>query len=547
MSCVEKMGGSRAACLLRACLALCATVALLWYSPAEARRVALVIANSTYVNATPLPNPANDAGIVADAAAQAGFEVTTASDLTKADFEQALRDFRTKADGADVALIYYAGHGVESAGKNYLIPVDAKLADSRDLRLEAIELDLIMENLAKAQRQVIILDACRDSPFVTSWAGGQQTQQRGLAQSEMPGALIIYAATRGEVAVDGQGANSPFAEAIARWLPEPGLQLQLLGGKVTDAVVAATGGRQHPWTYSGLGGEDFFLVPGAQPSAPSLASARAATDDPRLLRAQMAYWHGAESQNTLEAYEDYLREYPDGFFVTTARTRIAALRQAGPRKPQQLAAASVAGQVSRTVSSPPAPPPKPAAAAPNPPPPAPRTANIFPQPSPPITGISSSPLDDGNHDLMPLPAMPPAPVFSNDAYPDCRESYQAVADPIGRVNEINRCLGLLADYATRVLNGFHVAMAAHKQEISDLYTKKVGGNAAYTPKSQKQFYDAMQQEFADSDPDGRHFADLRAAEARYNADFAYLKDRYCFSTGRCGGYPVPAGIAPAGK
>ncbi len=150
---------------LRVLAFLCFVLAALSPDPALARRAALVIGNGQYPNANFLKNPANDAQLIADSARKAGFDVVMLVDLNMRDFEAALRDFRTKADGAEVAMIYFAGHGIENAGKNWLLPVDAKLLESRDLRFEAIELDSLLETLQGAHLRMVVLDACRNNPL----------------------------------------------------------------------------------------------------------------------------------------------------------------------------------------------------------------------------------------------------------------------------------------------------------------------------------------------------------------------------------------------
>lgn len=139
---------------------------LLAPSDAEARKVALVIGNGDYANTGRLVNPANDIKIIAASARQAGFDdVTIAADLAVNDFQKAMRDFRAKADGAEVAMVYYAGHGIEAQGKNWLIPTDAQLKSDLDLPYEAINLDRLMESVSGAQIRMVVLDSCRNNPF----------------------------------------------------------------------------------------------------------------------------------------------------------------------------------------------------------------------------------------------------------------------------------------------------------------------------------------------------------------------------------------------
>lgn len=230
------------------------------------RRVALVIANGSYASTSRLENPANDGRIVADSLRKAGFaSVDLKTDQSLPAFQQSLREFRAKADGADVALVYYAGHGIEGQGKNWLIPTDAKLAADRDLAFEAVDLDLVMQTIGGAKLRVAILDACRNNPFGQKWRAGTRAVTRGLTGIEVDDVLVIFAAAPGQTAADGSDGNSPFAASLARHLPEPGLPIQLLGGVVRDDVLAATDGAQRPFISASITGTAYYLVPAQQP------------------------------------------------------------------------------------------------------------------------------------------------------------------------------------------------------------------------------------------------------------------------------------------
>lgn len=252
------------------------------------RRVALVIANGIYANTTRLDNPPNDGRLIADSLRKAGFaSIDLKTDQGLAAFQQSLREFRAKADGADVALVYYAGHGVEGQGKNWLIPTDARLAADRDLAFEAIDLDLVMQTIGGARMRVAILDACRNNPFGQNWRAGTRAVTRGLARMEVDDVLVIFAAARGQTAADGDEGNSPFAASLARHLPEPGLPIQLLGGVVRDDVLAATDGAQRPFISASITGTAYYLVPAATPQPqvtqtplPEITMARADTSPP---------------------------------------------------------------------------------------------------------------------------------------------------------------------------------------------------------------------------------------------------------------------------
>jgi len=254
----------------------------------EAKRVALVIGNSAYVNTGSLPNPVNDANIVADSARKAGFDdVTVALDLTVNSFQRELRTFREKADGADIAMIYYAGHGMEGQGANWLIPIDAKLDAVSALADEAINLDEMTEAVSGARIRMIVLDACRDNAFGNDWVVGAKTVTQGLAEYGADGVLVIFAAASGKTAVDGSGFNSPFAESLAKRLPQPGLPIQMLAGIVRDDVLAATGGSQRPFMSAKITGTPVYLVQATpadtSPAGSSLPGSGPASQTPETL------------------------------------------------------------------------------------------------------------------------------------------------------------------------------------------------------------------------------------------------------------------------
>lgn len=230
------------------------------------RRVALVIGNSNYSSVTSLPNPGRDATAVADAFRKLGFaEVTKISDLSKVAMERALLDFADKADGADWAVVYYAGHGMEMDGRNYVIPVDANLKRDRHVKLETVSLDDIVEAAGGARKfKLVILDACRDNPFLSRMKRTSATRSigRGLARVEpSSGVLVAYAARAGQVALDGDGDRSPYVSALLKHVHEPGLDVSLMFRKVRDTVMRLTGNRQQPFTYGSLPGERLSFKP----------------------------------------------------------------------------------------------------------------------------------------------------------------------------------------------------------------------------------------------------------------------------------------------
>jgi tetratricopeptide (TPR) repeat protein len=231
------------------------------------RRIALVIGNSGYAAVAKLPNPQRDAEAVAEALRQAGFQdVMLGTDLTRAEIIQALNDFADRTTKADWAVVYFAGHGIELDGVNYIIPVDAKLKSDRDVQDEAVSLDRLASSVEGAKKlKLVILDACRNNPFVTDMrlTVASRAIHRGLARVEPSGGtLIAYAAKGGEEAVDGEEtANSPFAAALVTRLATPGLEVGKLFRLVRDDVLAATGHKQEPFVYGSLPGEVFFFRP----------------------------------------------------------------------------------------------------------------------------------------------------------------------------------------------------------------------------------------------------------------------------------------------
>ena len=254
--------------------------ALFVVAPAAAqggKRVALVIANAAYSNVPRLTNPPADAALVAGSLRRAGFtSVTTVRDVDKGALESALQRFGAEAEGADVAMVYYAGHGIEVAGRNFLIPIPARLVRDRDADVEAVTLDTVLRQVEGAKLRLVVLDACRENPFAASMARAGQGRSigRGLGRVEPDGdTLVVYAAKAGAIAADGDGANSPFARALSTRIVEPGLEISLLFRRVRDDVLTATRRQQEPFTYGSLSGSEFYFVaPGGAAAKPVAAA-----------------------------------------------------------------------------------------------------------------------------------------------------------------------------------------------------------------------------------------------------------------------------------
>jgi tetratricopeptide (TPR) repeat protein len=232
----------------------------------QGRRVALVIGNGNYVHTPKLANPSRDAQAVAKSLRAIGFQsVTVASDQSRESLIGALRSFAREAEKADWAMVYYAGHGIEVGGVNYLIPVDAKLETDRDAALETVSLEQVLSAVDGARKiKLVVLDACRDNPFAAQMRRTVATRSigRGLGRIEPEGAtLVVYAAKHGQTALDGDGANSPFASALVRRMATPDIEINKIFRLIRDDVMDATAGRQEPFTYGSLPGrEDFYFV-----------------------------------------------------------------------------------------------------------------------------------------------------------------------------------------------------------------------------------------------------------------------------------------------
>src|ERR1700722_3305559 len=302
-------------------IAICST----WFfsQPAFAdKRVALVLGNSAYQKVNPLTNPVNDSGAIAATFKSAGFDVVELTrDLNVSEMRRALRDFSDTVRDADVAIVYYAGHGIEIDGPNYLIPVDAVLENDIDAFDEAIPLDRLLTVIEPArQLRLVILDACRDNPFNKTMKRtiGARAIGRGLAKVEpgSPNTLIAFAAKAGSTASDGDSKNSPFTAALVKYLPRPGLDLRKAFGFARDEVLKATNNRQEPFIYGSLGGDDVALVPTPDKTT---VDATKPVDDARL---ELAFWESIKNDKNPELFQAYLNRYPKGVFADIAKINL---------------------------------------------------------------------------------------------------------------------------------------------------------------------------------------------------------------------------------
>lgn len=294
-----------------------------------AKRVALVVGISSYKHVPRLANPGRDSEAVAKLLKDAGFDVVDMRrDLGVAEMRRSIREFSSLASDADMAVIYYAGHGIEVDGANYLIPADARLESDFDVEDEAVSLERILKALEPAKRlRLVILDACRDNPFSKTMKRtvASRSVGRGLAKVEptVSGTLIAFAARAGAVASDGDGQNSPFATALVRHIAQPGLDLRIAFGKVRDDVIKATNNRQEPFVYGSLGGDTMSLVP-PLPAAPPPPPVPAV--DPKA-EARKEYEFAAQI-GTKQAWESFLKSNKAGFYADLAQANLEKLATA---------------------------------------------------------------------------------------------------------------------------------------------------------------------------------------------------------------------------
>lgn len=283
-------------------------------------KIALVIGNGAYERTGwALPNPANDARLIAQTLAELGFEVMLTLDADEDAMEDALASFgaRLQDAGPDTtALFYFSGHGVQSQGENYLLPVDIEARTEQDIWTNAPPLSLALRYMESAPSRVnvAIVDACRDNPLPSALRGGQ----RGLARIDARnarGLLISFATAPGLTASDGVGSNSPYTAALAKTMPTPGLPVELLFKRVADQVLETTNGAQQPWYESGLTGADFCFG-GCDAPIP-------AATEPQNVEALL--WDFVTQQNTVEAYESYVERFPGGLYASVASAKIEEL------------------------------------------------------------------------------------------------------------------------------------------------------------------------------------------------------------------------------
>src|SRR3982075_2659844 len=304
------------------------------------RRVAFVVGNGAYKNVTPLPNPPIDAKAMAGVLRNVGFEVVEGTNLTRDKMTEKLLDFGKKAQGADVAVFFYAGHGIAISGTNYLLPVDADIKSEMDVKLgAAINIDLTLDQtMSDAKVKLVFLDACRDNPFAAKIKSNSATRSvsvgSGLAEMKSgEGTLIAFATGPGQTALDGQeGTNSPFTRALMANIAKPGVEIQQAMTQVRAQVNEETNKGQLPWGHTNLIGSVYLngapasagpATAAAPSSTPAVASTSGGSD------VELEFWRSIKESNKAEELNAYLTNYPNGQFKSLALARIASL-QDGP-------------------------------------------------------------------------------------------------------------------------------------------------------------------------------------------------------------------------
>jgi hypothetical protein len=290
-------------------------------SPAFAdKRVALVIGNSAYVNVPRLANPANDARLMADTLRSLGFTLVGGGaqlDLDKAQFDNAVQSFGNQLQGADVGLFYYAGHGVQVRGENYLVPVGANPTKEADVDFQMLDSNLVLRQMAGAGTKfnIVILDACRNNPF---GGRGLRGTESGLAQMRAPeGTLVSFATQPGNVAQEGDGNNSPYTKALTETIKRPGLDIFRAFNEVGLAVASTTGGTQQPWvSLSPIKGDFYFA--GGSASAPDALP----VENPAAQA-----WAVTKDTNSQAVLEDLTRQFGDTVYGSMARARLEELKK----------------------------------------------------------------------------------------------------------------------------------------------------------------------------------------------------------------------------
>jgi len=312
--------------VMRFLLTVTTAIALSGAAPAQ-DRVALVIGNTKYVSAPVVPNAVNDARVMARALREIGFVVTDGFDLVRDNMERQIREFLHRSESARVVLFFYAGHGLQVDGRNYLLPVNARLQTASDVGFETVGLDNVLENLDGASRaNIIILDACRNNPFAQalsrSGVARSVTALSGLAgySNLGTGTLIAFSTAPGAVALDGSGSNSPFTRALARHVRTPALEVRQMLTRVRADVAAETGGKQIPWDNSALLGDVYLAGLGKPPGA----DISPATPAPV---AEDLVWEAIKDSRVAAVFEEFVKKFSTSPHAGEARRRADELKK----------------------------------------------------------------------------------------------------------------------------------------------------------------------------------------------------------------------------
>jgi uncharacterized caspase-like protein len=290
----------------------------------NSKRIALVIGNGAYTSAPPLKNPPNDARDMAATLKTLGFDVTSGINVSQKDMKRLIREFGMKLKNGGSGLFYYAGHGVQSKGRNYLIPVDANIQSEAEVEDSGVDAALVLNFMDDAQNglNIVILDACRNNPFARSFRSASD----GLAQVDAPtGTLIAYATAPGRVASDGTAQNGLYTAELLKQMQTPGISITDMFMRVRGEVMKQTGNKQVPWEASSLVGSFYFA--GASSDSPPVTFAKI---DPVAF--ELSYWETIKSSTNADDFKAYLARYPQGQFVELAKNRIANLST--PPKPE---------------------------------------------------------------------------------------------------------------------------------------------------------------------------------------------------------------------
>ena len=285
---------------------------------ASPTRVALVIGNGAYQGA-PLRNAVNDARSMGERLSRLGFHVITAENAGRDAMQKSILDFATLLQSDTTGLFYYAGHGIQSRGRNYLLPVDAEVVSERALKFQAVDVQAVLEEMAFAGNRIniVILDACRNNPFERRFRGGS----RGLAAIDAArGTLIAYATAPGSLAADGDGANGLYTTELLAALAVPDLKVEEVFKRVRIAVTDRTGGAQVPWESSSLTGDFVFNRQGKATQVAAAAPAAAIASEHEAL-----FWETIKNSDNPDDYRAYLHQYPQGTFASLAQIRVSAL------------------------------------------------------------------------------------------------------------------------------------------------------------------------------------------------------------------------------